>query len=1090
MPKRNNNANTSHDSFQIIDKKFDELPIEIRPIVKLCFCTLGIIFTELDLNKCKDLDKRRTISNTTVNLSSTTETYNDDLVYTSIPSIPFGAVRILWQELLDIHNADECESIRKKPSPYEPQFAYWTKFISHEERTKFLNAAKEHIHTPFKRGGAKGRGDNGFGRFIQSIFGGDKKIQSNNNDNLKNGQNNDAEAAVNYLKDVLESLGLVKIIHVKPRRLKEKDDDDDDDSDDNNEDEDADQEEMDDWLDQHSVASLSSTGSASTLTSYTKSVKSSSNKNMDNFGWEEKKRRNLIKRIMKGKNLDFIKIDNNVNHRLYAIKIFNSLRSQGGFLITTYKDTEIFLNQIMVSACFRQRERMKGNNNTQLDTIQSERHIMQQQQQQQSKRGLYRRGNSISNVGKSAAKIDDKSLWYSNRITNRKILEIMLDDASRYTIRLLPSHLMRSENVKDASLLLHSHVFTHARLTVLYATECIRRCLHDCEELRLRAYRHAVRDRTFKKIVIQSYLSVKNCLVAEHPIVDNGNDVIGEHSTGEAGKALHKLAYGCSSKNWTDDAIGLYADALKYKKASYGQYHKRVANTLFMIGSIYLNQGLFPEATNVFNEIYIIEEHVYGVDDMKVAKTCKTIGILYSQMGQYDNSAKAYERALKIELSSSGQDCIEVAETFNTLGIVYGITEENKKALYCFQKSLEIIIDLPQPIDMDLASIHINIGNLYGRKEDYDSAIRHYTQALDHEGNRENSARMYHSMGMAYFHKGNLEDALSSFEESLQIRKASYKINDEDIARTLLIMARIQQIQGLHDNSIEAFEEAGTFIRKKFGENDVKNADVLYNIGLVYSKKGDFQKSLEYHKNALEHRSKILGNDHKDVAESLQNIADILFMLNEQDEAMEYYEKALAVRKNIFGSEDTDVAASYNNLGVMYYKKGDDEKSLINFKEALRIRKEALGDERHEKIGDTLHNMGLVYKNQDNYEEAMTHYEGALVIRKDKLGEGHPKTADTLYNIGTLHTNNRDFLKALEYYEAAIRAYKKAGYPDKHPSVSNTFSWIRYCKKQKVRSKLKTVAKMGITKEASTGAKMGTTKKAITGAASQKTSEN
>merc|ERR1719253_1359931 len=167
-------------------------------------------------------------------------------------------------------------------------------------------------------------------------------------------------------------------------------------------------------------------------------------------------------------------------------------------------------------------------------------------------------------------------------------------------------------------------------------------------------------------------------------------------------------------------------------------------------------------------------------------------------------------------------------------------------------------------------------------------------------------------------------------------------------------------------------------------------------------------------------------------------------MINEQDEAMQCYERALDVRKRVFGDEDADVASSYNNLGVMYYKKGDNAKSIINFKEALRIRRETLDDLKHEKIGDTLHNMGLVYKNADDYDEALKHYKEALAIRKERLGLGNTKTADTLYNIATLYTNKKDFKNALAYYEDAIRAYKKANFHDKHPSVANTFSWIRY----------------------------------------------
>ena len=76
--------------------------------------------------------------------------------------------------------------------------------------------------------------------------------------------------------------------------------------------------------------------------------------NIDNFGWEEKKRQKLIKRVLKAKYLKFIKIENNM-HREYGMHIFQLSRSNGGFLHKSINETVQLLNKIMVSACIRQR---------------------------------------------------------------------------------------------------------------------------------------------------------------------------------------------------------------------------------------------------------------------------------------------------------------------------------------------------------------------------------------------------------------------------------------------------------------------------------------------------------------------------------------------------------------------------------------------------------------------------------------------------------------------------------------------------------------------------------------------------------------
>jgi tetratricopeptide (TPR) repeat protein len=216
--------------------------------------------------------------------------------------------------------------------------------------------------------------------------------------------------------------------------------------------------------------------------------------------------------------------------------------------------------------------------------------------------------------------------------------------------------------------------------------------------------------------------------------------------------------------------------------------------------------------------------------------------------------------------------------------------------------------------------------------------------------------KAYNNIGITYSDKGNLEQALYYYFQSLRVRK---KLNDQ------------------------------------------KNiAGSLNNIGDIYNQQGNNARALEYYTSALSIREKI--NDQRGVANSLGSIAIIFAQQNDHAKALSYFEKALLVNLKI--NETEGIASCYNNIGNVYRNMLDFKKARAYFKKALEIRRKM-----HDPMGMAagFNNTGDIDMKEGKYEDALLNYDSAYLLSNaihDETGISNAwiNTGNVYYKIGNL----------------------------------------------------------------------------------------
>ena len=282
---------------------------------------------------------------------------------------------------------------------------------------------------------------------------------------------------------------------------------------------------------------------------------------------------------------------------------------------------------------------------------------------------------------------------------------------------------------------------------------------------------------------IQNFNDMSN-RVAALRLLQHGDMYLAQYYLGE-------IEFSC--KNFRNAAKHFEKAAKSYSSETVAKRYLMVppslANVFFKLGSAFRQAQLIMEAVQAYKNALI---HAENKKERQAAHT--SLGNLYQTIGEQKSALEHYEAA--VNLADELGDNVSLAWAYGNMGNAYLGLFENDKALEFLTKSLDLTIahePTPQAIgrvynnigtayqsmkmldqaqeyyDMALnqaiygmdeageARVRGNYGNLLMMQKKYDSAISHYTEALDISIDRSIMFTAYHNRGCAYYEKSEAE---------------------------------------------------------------------------------------------------------------------------------------------------------------------------------------------------------------------------------------------------------------------------------------------------------------------------------------------
>ncbi|KAH7124926.1 hypothetical protein B0J13DRAFT_628227 [Dactylonectria estremocensis] len=157
---------------------------------------------------------------------------------------------------------------------------------------------------------------------------------------------------------------------------------------------------------------------------------------------------------------------------------------------------------------------------------------------------------------------------------------------------------------------------------------------------------------------------------------------------------------------------------------------EQVINSLHMLGMLYLDQGKFKEAEEMYERALEGYEKALGPDHTSTLNTVNNLGNLYNVQGKFKEAEEMYERALEGYEKALGPDHTSTLSTVNNLGLLYSDQGKFKEAEEMYKRALDGREKALGPDYISTLDTVNNLGNLYNVQGKFKEAEEMYRRAL------------------------------------------------------------------------------------------------------------------------------------------------------------------------------------------------------------------------------------------------------------------------------------------------------------------------------------------------------------------------
>lgn len=329
-----------------------------------------------------------------------------------------------------------------------------------------------------------------------------------------------------------------------------------------------------------------------------------------------------------------------------------------------------------------------------------------------------------------------------------------------------------------------------------------------------------------------------------------------------------------------------------------------------------------------------------------------------------------------------------------------------------------------------VAVMYSSVANIYSQTADFKTAIEMQLKALyimkekDYVNNKKtfkNLRMVYNNLAIAYYFKGNLEEALNYFAQAIQLLE-QYSPNDiAALERAYGNIAAIYHSRGQYEETLQYQIKTLSLVSDDNSTASKQETARKYrNIAVTYNEIGASSLALEYLEKAHAIYLSIYGNDHPEMLKIYEVRAVIYNQQKNYEKAVEDLLKGKKILE-AQGNELQPLALLYSNLSGIYAEMKQYSLAEKYVHQAIALNTQIGGDYYHRLISN-YKNLSAIYILTDRRTAGIEYKHKAIEIIKKTHGQQHPTLASTYTSLGTTFLEDRVFETALDYYQKAIQA--------------------------------------------------------------------
>ncbi|WP_106791157.1 tetratricopeptide repeat protein [Aquimarina sp. Aq78] len=261
-------------------------------------------------------------------------------------------------------------------------------------------------------------------------------------------------------------------------------------------------------------------------------------------------------------------------------------------------------------------------------------------------------------------------------------------------------------------------------------------------------------------------------------------------------------------------AMKHYDKSLKIHLKNVTTEHPRLGEVYSNIGDFYLRIRLLEKAEEYLNKSLEIYHNVYGNQYVKLHNVYYNLGVLYSLKGNQLKALDFLNKSLKIRLNELGEKHPKIPITYSTISGIYIKKNDPVKALEYHNKSIEIYLKIAGAQSYYDIIVKNNVQwFIYSRTKSYRLALKPLKKNLNIYlevfGNQHVLLEeLYYVIGVTYFQKNRLENAIDFFEKSLKVYSKNNKHYNKVVSQIYTFLGNIYIKKKMLDKAIDSFEKS------------------------------------------------------------------------------------------------------------------------------------------------------------------------------------------------------------------------------------------------------------------------------------------
>jgi len=312
----------------------------------------------------------------------------------------------------------------------------------------------------------------------------------------------------------------------------------------------------------------------------------------------------------------------------------------------------------------------------------------------------------------------------------------------------------------------------------------------------------------------------------------------------------------------------------------------------------------------------------------------------------------------------------------------------------------------------------IDLGNLYNERGDLDQALQRYQESLQIQrdlSDEFSQAICLNNMGNVYLNRGDYQEALTFYQQALQLRE-KLKVPAE-IAETVHNLGEVTLRMGQFDQALSHYLRALELYRAAGSKRDA--AIESHSTAMVFEYQGRYGAAL----NAEEEALKVFRGlqDHGFwMGDILSGYGNALSLVGRGEEAKKNLDEALGLARGI--KSEPLIAQILNYQGDLSFYQGDLKSARLQYEQALRIASHT--SDRDKGLIAKI-NLAKVAVGEGRSQEATTALK-ALTEQADTLGLKYLSVECSVYLAQAL-ISTKNYTGAQQELQRALDRSEKLG---------------------------------------------------------------